>query len=346
MSPRRIGTCLFDSVTALMFLFAAPTFSAVTFAWSVRGVASLSDATSGWTWFACVAAAPLLYVTWLIWCLAVCSIEVQVHCRYLKYLKPARASEDTFYAWRMLNSTLLLYLRGRFVRSLPLIDALLAIQGVRHLVLLSYSGSTHLGVGSLVLGILFDPDLTEVGEGAILGAGTSVVAHSLNVNSNGSRLLVTSTVKIGARSVIGGASQILHGVCIGNDAILEPSSCVAAFTQIGDGEVWGGNPARFIRKRNLPGKSSPECDAIPSGSPLDERTEAELRNIVAHALHRPVEAITQMLSVADTAAWDSLAQLGIAAELQRRFGITLTNQESFRLRSMDSLRDVVRNAAH
>jgi acyl carrier protein len=54
-----------------------------------------------------------------------------------------------------------------------------------------------------------------------------------------------------------------------------------------------------------------------------------------------VESVTPHLSAHETSAWDSLAQLGMTAELQKQFGITLTNQESFRLRSMACLREVI-----
>ncbi len=99
--------------------------------------------------------------------------------------------------------------------------------------------------------------------------------------------MVTSPIRIGARAVIGGDSQVHAGVRIGSDAIIE-------------------------------------------------------REAVAQALHRPVHSITPMLSALDTVEWDSLAQLGMAVELKDRFGITLSSQESLRLRSMDHLRDVVR----
>lgn len=179
------------------------------------------------------------------------------------------------------NASLCFYLRARFVESLPLVDAIQTIQGLRHLVLLSYSRSTHLGFGGLVAGYLFDPDITDIGEGAILGAGTFVVAHSLTVYPDGRRLLVTSPIRLAARAVIGGDSQVHAGVRIGSDAVIEPARYVAPFTPT--------------------------------------------------------------LSAQDTAAWDSLAQLGMAADLKNRYGITLSNQESFRLRSMDHLRDVVRH---
>ena len=261
----------------------------------------------------------------------------------IQYRKPVRASTaDGFYSWLMLNASLMMYLRHRFVMSLPLVEAFLPLPILRDLVLRSYAVSTHLGWNSLILGNLFDPDITNIGDDTVIGTGSSVIAHSLTLNPDGSRLMITSPIKIGARSVIGGAAQIHPGVQIGDDAVVEPASYVSAFTVIGDGEVWGGNPARFLRMRNAPSGA----DAVPhreraTVALLDEATESSLRELVARALHRPVETVTPQLSALDTASWDSLAQLGMTVELQKQFGMTLTNQESFRLRSMACLREVI-----
>lgn len=341
---RQIGRSLFDFTTVTTYLFAGPVISTISFAWILKRLAENPDGSPIWSWSVWVAAAPFLYVAWLVWFLLLCSIEVQIHTVYMRYRKPVRATDvDGFYSWLMLNASLSLYLRHRFVMSLPLVNAFLPIQGLRQLVLLSYAQSTHLGFGSLVLGHLFDPDITEIGENSIIGTDSSVIAHSITANPDGSRLMVTSPIRIGERTVIGGGAQIQPGVQIGTDAVVEPFSCVTPFSQIGDGEVWGGNPARFIRMRNAPALAEPVTHySSASDLLLDDATELVLRQIVARVLHRPVESVTSTQSARDTAAWDSLAQLSMAVELQSRFGITLTNQESFRLRSMSSLRDVVR----
>ena len=145
--------------------------------------------------------------------------------------------------------------------------------------------------------------------------------------------------------MIGGAAQIHPGVQLGEDAMVEPASYVAAFTQIGDGEVWGGNPARFIRMRNAASHRESDAKAnLETALKLDDATEKALREIVAMALSRTVDSITADLSARDTAAWDSLAQLAMSVELQKRFGVVLTSQESFRLRSMASLRAAIHRA--
>lgn len=56
----------------------------------------------------------------------------------------------------------------------------------------------------------------------------------------------TGAVKIGNHVFIGAESIILKGVTIGDCAIIGAGSVVTK--SIPEGEVWGGNPAKFIRK--------------------------------------------------------------------------------------------------
>lgn len=56
----------------------------------------------------------------------------------------------------------------------------------------------------------------------------------------------TSAVKIGSHVFIGAGSIILKGVTIGDKSIIGAGSVVTK--SIPEGEIWGGNPARFIRK--------------------------------------------------------------------------------------------------
>ena len=51
---------------------------------------------------------------------------------------------------------------------------------------------------------------------------------------------------IGKRVFVGGHSIILKGVTIGDDAVIGAGSVVAKNVPVG--EIWAGNPARFIRK--------------------------------------------------------------------------------------------------
>jgi len=56
----------------------------------------------------------------------------------------------------------------------------------------------------------------------------------------------TESVKLGDYSFIGGGAIILKGVCVGKNAVVAAGSVVTK--SIPDNEIWGGNPAKFIRK--------------------------------------------------------------------------------------------------
>ena len=53
-------------------------------------------------------------------------------------------------------------------------------------------------------------------------------------------------IAIGDNAFIGAHSTILKGVTIGANSIIGAASLVT--TNIPDNEIWGGNPAKFIRK--------------------------------------------------------------------------------------------------
>lgn len=93
-----------------------------------------------------------------------------------------------------------------------------------------------------------------IGENTFLGGNCSIYDtdfHSLVaserdlVDQNG---VTKRTVVIGNNVFIGAHSIILKGVTIGNESIIGAGSVVAK--SIPEGEIWGGNPAKFIRKVN------------------------------------------------------------------------------------------------
>lgn len=297
-------------------------------------------------WIGRVMAAPLLYLAWLLLMLSACAIELRLWQRFLGYEKPPRVNEGDRIQFYLI---LLCYMRQRIVWQMPLAQSLLAVDGLRHLVLWSAAPRVTLGPRSFLFGFLYDPDLTDIGEGVILGAESYVVAHAITTNPDGSRLYVSAPVTIGPRTVIGGQSRVDLGVHVGPDAIVEPMSYVAPFTVIGAGEVWGGNPARYLRTRFE--TAEPIASTSPRGTPTPAEPlstpgadEQELRAIVARALDRPLDSVTDDLSAAECTAWDSLAQLGIAASLQRKLGIAVPAADSFQLRSMADIRALIARA--
>jgi acetyltransferase-like isoleucine patch superfamily enzyme len=53
---------------------------------------------------------------------------------------------------------------------------------------------------------------------------------------------------IGDNVTIGAKSIIMSGVKIGNGSIIAAGSVVLKKTEIGSNEIWGGVPAKFIKK--------------------------------------------------------------------------------------------------
>jgi len=73
--------------------------------------------------------------------------------------------------------------------------------------------------------------------------------HSINPHVRTSGIdnkVKTKPIIIKEYAFIGGSSIILKGVTIGQNSIVVAGSVVTK--SIPDNEIWGGNPARFIRK--------------------------------------------------------------------------------------------------
>lgn len=90
-----------------------------------------------------------------------------------------------------------------------------------------------------------------IGEYSNLGSGTCIYDtdfHSLNheVRLNGDSNIQRKPVHIGKYVFIGGNCLILKGVTIGDGAVIGAGSVVTK--SVPSGEIWAGNPAKFIRK--------------------------------------------------------------------------------------------------
>lgn len=334
---------------ALVFLALTPLYATVVVAgilWGLsRGLGIGADLTGlGW-----LIVSPIVYITWLNTFLIACAIDVQAWRWLFGFQKPRRASTaDGFTAWLQFHLAVATYLRQRLVWSLPLTQAYLVTPGLRAMVLLACAPRMSVGRDSVLFGTIFDPDLTEIGEHAIIGAGSTIVAHTVTTTTQGDRVLSTAPIVIGPRAVIGGHAHVNPGVRIGADALIEPGSYVAAFTVIRDGEVWGGNPARFLRHRfKSPVVAESEDEQSPANQccltgQLTEKEESALRQVVATALDLIAAEIPEDFQASDCAAWDSLGQLAIAAGLHDRFGISVPAERGFQLKSLADLRQLLR----
>ena len=96
-------------------------------------------------------------------------------------------------------------------------------------------------------GVEFDslhPELIHIGKGCIITRGCCILSHFYSPEDSKFYL---GEVHIGDRVFIGMNSLIVNAVRIGDDAVVGAGSVVTK--DIPAGEVWAGNPAKFIKKR-------------------------------------------------------------------------------------------------
>ena len=96
----------------------------------------------------------------------------------------------------------------------------------------------------------------EIGNNVRIGGNTIIYDtdfHSLNYKERTALPEKTNNIRrkpiyIGDNVFIGGHSIILKGVTIGKNSIIAASSVVSK--DIPENEIWGGNPAVFLKKIN------------------------------------------------------------------------------------------------
>lgn len=94
-------------------------------------------------------------------------------------------------------------------------------------------------------GVILDPYFVTVGNNTILGMECLLIPHALE----GSRLAYYP-IKIGDNVTIGTRAIIHAGVTIENGAIVGSGAVVTKNKHIGENEIWGGVPAKYIKKRD------------------------------------------------------------------------------------------------
>ena len=316
---------------SIPILLTIPVLAAGITAMIVSPFRHLTHGGSLWHWLIWASTAPLVYTIWLLLFLALCAADVQSR-RWYRGLKkvPRVTTADGFTKFFPIVT---LYLRMRFVYSLPLVESFMLVPGLRWLVLWSCSTSAHLGPESCIAGRVVDPDLTDIGANAVIGDGAWIVAHSVTTQADGSLVLVTAPIVIGPRAVIGGSSLVALGSTIGADSFVEPLSSVAAHTQIPPGEVWGGNPAVFRRRRF---DSDPLPAAGKPGSSIHEHQDLtqQVCRAVASALRLTPNEVVPTFSSDECPEWDSIGQMAVASTLYSLTGSAIPMEQVFRLRSV------------
>jgi acetyltransferase-like isoleucine patch superfamily enzyme len=91
-----------------------------------------------------------------------------------------------------------------------------------------------------------DPQLITLGNDVALGGSVRIFAHY-----GGHGNLVVEPVIVGERATIGLAATIMGDVQIGPDATILAHSVLMPGSRVGNGEVWGGVPARRINREEM-----------------------------------------------------------------------------------------------
>ncbi len=95
-----------------------------------------------------------------------------------------------------------------------------------------------------------EPFLIEIGDNVLISFDCCFVTHdgciSVCQNFYEETIFKFGRIKVGNNCFIGCRSTILPGVNIGNNSIV--GACSVVTKNIPDGEVWAGNPAKFICK--------------------------------------------------------------------------------------------------
>ena len=106
-------------------------------------------------------------------------------------------------------------------------------------------GRSHIGQG-----VIFDslyPEDIEVGDKSAITFRCVIITHFMEPLSDGERVYKRGKVKIGNYVFIGAHSIITKPVIIGDYSIVAAGSVVTK--DIPPCEIWGGVPARFMKKR-------------------------------------------------------------------------------------------------
>lgn len=101
-----------------------------------------------------------------------------------------------------------------------------------------------LGRNTYSAGVLLDPPLTFIGSNTIIGHDAVIFAHVIE----GDRLEL-KPVRIGDNVTIGATAVVMAGVTIGDGAIVSAGAVVTKDSRIGPDEIWGGMPARLLKRK-------------------------------------------------------------------------------------------------
>lgn len=198
--------------------------------------------------YAALICVPVFYFIWLFSFLIICSIHTFLLGIFFKKPKELIFLRD-------LKTTLsaavfhVMSRRSRLIWSLPLIQMLLVptyiFPFISKLVFKSYT----LGKMSAVYTFIGDPDLVHIGKNVIIGLNAMLISHAMKTTKENEILYLSDPIIIGDNVTVGADAYIAMGAVLEKNSLVLAKSYVKPKTIIKANEVWGGNPAIFIRKR-------------------------------------------------------------------------------------------------
>lgn len=102
-----------------------------------------------------------------------------------------------------------------------------------------------MGKSSVLAGteIIHDPYMTEIGDQTLIGGWSQIAGHIAE------KKLLVKKVKIGDNCLIGGKSVIMPGAIIEDEVTVALNSVVLKESHLLKGKIYGGTPAKEIRKK-------------------------------------------------------------------------------------------------
>lgn len=101
----------------------------------------------------------------------------------------------------------------------------------------------RLGHNTYSAGVILDPPLTYIGSNCIIGHDAVLFSHAIE-----GRRFSLSAIRIGNNVTIGATAVVMSGVTIGDGAIISSGAVVTKGSSIGKSEVWGGVPAKLLKR--------------------------------------------------------------------------------------------------
>ncbi|MDD5417873.1 MAG: DapH/DapD/GlmU-related protein [Candidatus Nanoarchaeia archaeon] len=90
---------------------------------------------------------------------------------------------------------------------------------------------------------MIECEMIELGKGVVIGNDATITGHILDRG-----VVYIKKIKIGDNSTIGAKSIIMPGVEIGKNSVVAAGAIVPKNTNIPANEIWGGVPAKRIKK--------------------------------------------------------------------------------------------------